>query len=190
VESAVYPDIAYALHYACKQKVESMLAPMADALRATMNQNVDKRLAQCQVAKWRSTIAIATMMRDNLLAKGCSEEQLLMFMEAVMQPALAQMEGAVPIAYVLMGDPSEPRRSPFRKGRPDLISRLTGIPEALLVNEFGETDRWPWQGLNELRCAVNRAYQSDLYTLQATARMEPKNAHLRILSEFKDIEPY
>lgn len=169
------------------------MEPVMEAIKATQNKNIDKRYAQCYVALRRGTIALATTMRDNCVALGIEEPKRIRLMESIMQPALAEMEGAEPIAMALVGDPSAGAGTEARRGRPDIISRLTGIPATMLVNSRGETNRWAMPCLSELRNSVNRAYQSTLFSLMSMAQEAenyPANPHMRIIGAFKEIRPW
>jgi hypothetical protein len=203
VDAAMDPDVAYSICKSCREEVKLKLDPIVRAMKSKMSMTIDKRYAQCLVARWRGAVALATTMRDNLNVKLRAEagvrnwsnedieRMLIRFMEGVMQPALAQMDGDVPVAQVLMGDPSASKGTTRRRGRPDVISQLTGIPAELLVNSDGETDRWASAPLNELRKANHRMYQSTMYSLMSIAQEEPgSNPHLRILRAFKDIKPW
>jgi hypothetical protein len=192
VDNASDPNEAYELCLLAREQVRGKLAPIVKELKKSLPTDMDKRYAQAIVANWRGDVALATTQRDVAVSLGITEFETLCLMDATIQPGLDQMDGGVPLCKVLMGNPKAPKNSAEYRGRPDIISKLTGIDQKLLVDDNGASRRWATPALNELRKANNRAYKADMYTLMSVA-MEPldeSNPHSIILNAFRDIRPW
>jgi len=174
VDAAVSPRQAMKANHAARNITTTVgtLTPELEALNIAES--------QCVVAEWGSAVGLSTTIRDNMIGNGGTEEECLRFFEAVMQPALAQKEGAIPIATHLMANPG-------------LIAVRANIPQ----HKFATDSKVLWASspmLRELAHRKGRNYKLTLEWLATQANLAKDrmsagiaSRHEVILSAFADL---